>query len=110
MSLIRHRDASKVWCPYSRIARREDIDAGRLPRLRKFLRALFGPRASLIGGVNRDALGRTSPFPYSCRCLGSYCGAWRWKFAESMKPEPGPHDRIGYCGLAGIPVEMIHGK
>lgn len=73
-------EASKKWCPFARIARREMPDVDGLGR----------PMATeLVGGVNRDALGKTKPFPHSCRCIASDCMAWQHNADNSS----------GWCGL-----------
>ncbi|WP_131800298.1 hypothetical protein [Methylobacterium indicum] len=95
--LLSEAHARSHWCPQARIARREIVN----------------PNAGdigIVGGCNRDALGRASN-PASCRCLGSECMAWRWAGwrtedgrVHDSEPVHGRTDLVGFCGLAGTPA------
>lgn len=102
--LLTEQQAKTKWCPHARVIRWETTNE---------------PDRStdhLIGGVNRDALGRTKN-PGSCRCIAGECMAWRWESVESWNKRPAqplPMDdalcepdtvswRHGYCGLSGRP-------
>lgn len=79
--IFTEKEAHEKWCPHSRIARVESWNTH-----------VGNPSKGVIGGVNRDALGGASSPPYTTRCLGSACMAWR-RVDETR----------GYCGLSGAP-------
>lgn len=86
MSLVNEEQASQLWCPMVRTARRETTQRD-------------GVQIVVVGGCNTDALGGNR-VPASCRCIASKCAMWRWFESEGTFPEC----RLGYCGMAGPAV------
>jgi hypothetical protein len=97
--MMTEQQATARWCPFARVARIESTTHGASP-------------AVIVGGTNRDALGK-SPNPVgSCRCIGSACMAWRWAFNVEDKLDTkgrrtgrqlAEKTDEGYCGLSGRP-------
>jgi hypothetical protein len=86
MTLRTRKEASELWCPMARTARRESVDPS-------------GTTTVVVAGCNTDALGRNR-VPASCRCITTQCAMWRWSEVDSGD------DRLGYCGLAGPAVHQ----
>jgi hypothetical protein len=88
--MMTEEEAKGKWCPHVRVARLETL----------------GRNDFIVGGTNRDALGRVA-MPASCLCLASACMAWRWALGvaedASGNEYSAPSTTRGYCGLAGKP-------
>lgn len=87
-----HEEARKKWCPMTRVAR---IEAIRVPD--QMISGFVHEDLVIVGGVNRDALGR-SPDPIaSCRCIATDCALW-----------DDDSDRFGHgqCGLKARKIIM----
>jgi hypothetical protein len=70
-------EAAARWCPFAR----EVTPVGK------------GKKDAAIGNRYLDSDGSDFANPAGCRCIASYCLAWRWF-----------DDLRGYCGLAGKPA------
>lgn len=88
MSLVNEEQASQLWCPMVRTARRETTQRD-------------GLQLVVVGGCNTDALGGNR-VPASCRCIASKCAMWRWAGYELKAAKA--HTRQGYCGMGGPAV------
>jgi hypothetical protein len=64
-------EASKKWCPFSRVALKE------------------GMAANCSGNMHPNGEGYANIYPET-RCQHEGCMAWRWNFRDD-----------GFCGLAG---------
>lgn len=116
MTLRNEQEASELWCPMVRIARRESTEHD-------------GENMAVVGGCNTAAGTHGPRVPHSCRCIASKCAMWRWapsttthterqireqKFAlvgggsevrfEEVDIQVPDAPTLGYCGLAGPAV------
>lgn len=71
--LLTEQQAKSKWCPHARVIRWETLNQGETSV------------DHLIGGTNRDALGKTKN-PGSCRCIAGECMAWRWRSSNDADP------------------------
>lgn len=101
--MMTEQEAATRWCPFARVARVETTNQG-------------ASASVVVGGVNRDALGKSSNPIASCRCIASACMAWRWLYDAKPKldakgrrtgRETVTRSESGYCGIAGKPVLVI---
>lgn len=90
-------EASYLWCPMVRIARRESVHV-------KMSSGDEFDEDVVVAGCNTDALGRTR-IPESCRCIAEKCAMWRWQQPDSSTAsgEQMTFPPKGFCGLAGTP-------
>lgn len=108
------KQASELWCPMARTARRER------ERPEDLYPGIGQGDTFIVGGCNTDALGGTR-VPASCRCVADACAMWRWgEFKDEIVDDVVPNTAFGpggksvikkkisvpvagYCGLAGKP-------
>lgn len=95
--LISKEDAATRWCPFVRSPQAAPV----------------GSRLELVGGCNTQDNGSR---PDRTSCIASGCMAWRWagwrtKTFGTIAPLPSEDNkdgpRLGYCGLAGKPFEVL---
>ena len=84
-------EAKTKWCPHVRIA----DEGGTWNRAWRFF-------------VRKVAKKKERELVPMCRCIGSGCMAWRWKWNSDGGDAVEQHNKpsgegSGYCGLAGRP-------
>ena len=88
--LMTEKEALSRWCPMVRVAAMTDEASGVVPGGQSVFNRLQ---------AGKDKMAT----PTSAACLGSKCAMWRWT------NEDGRPNGLGYCGLAGMPPQVLAG-